>query len=475
MIPVAIYGGGQAGILLSNSIEKSHKYTLNAFFDDDSARVGTIINSKRVFSGKDIERIIDEKKIKIILIAIPSLGKAKRRELLKNISKYPVSVMELPSVENIIDGNVTVDDIREVKVEDLLGREAVEPKEKLLDIKVKGKSILITGAGGSIGSELCRQILRLNPTSLVLFDNNEFNLYAIYEELIALKVDILIIPVMASIHNSSLFKIILQKYSVNTIYHAAAYKHVPMVESNPCAGAYNNIIGTYRCAISAIESNVETFILISTDKAVRPTNVMGATKRFAELILQALNMKNNSSTCFSMVRFGNVLDSTGSVLPKFREQIRKGGPITVTHRNVIRYFMSIPEAVQLVLQSAGMANGGEVFVLDMGEPVNIYEMAKSMIYLSGLTPCDSEHPDGDITIKITGLRPGEKLYEELLIGDNPEKTAHPLIMKADENKLDFSVITLAVDEIMQACRKEDKKQIIILLKKYIPEFTPEEK
>ena len=469
-IPVAIYGAGEAGIKLANSIQTSNIYRLEAIFDSDPKKIGTVINSEKVYDPSQIKNIISTKNLKIILLAIPSLGKSYRYKLLKKLSQFPVRVMELPSVENIIDGRVSIDDVRNVQVEDILGRETIKPIDDLLHKDVKGKNILITGAGGSIGAELSRQVLNLNPRLIILYEQSEFNLYSIHHELEKVAKNSRIIPVLASIHNKFKIEKIFEKYDVHTVYHAAAYKHVPMVEINPCDGAWNNIIGTYIIATSASKYNVESFILISTDKAVRPANVMGGTKRFGELILQGLNFEDKNKTKFSMVRFGNVLDSAGSVLPLFRKQIKEGGPLTVTHADIIRYFMSIPEAVQLVIQAGAMSSGGDVFVLDMGQPVNILSMAKKMIYLSGLTPIDDDNKNGDIEIQITGLRPGEKLYEELLIGNNPEKTIHSRIMKAHEKKLSWSIILEAIDEIKDACKRQNNSQIEELLSKYIDEY-----
>ncbi len=469
-ISTAIYGAGEAGIKLSESILNSNIYTLKAIFDDDDRKIGTIINSKKVFNPSKIEEIIKKDNLKIILVAIPSLGKTHRRQLLLKLSKFPVKVMELPSIENIIDGRVTIEDVKNVKVEDILGREPIKPIDGL-DKDVKGKNILITGAGGSIGAELSRQVLHLAPNTLILYEQSEFNLYSIHQELEKNSGNVKIIPVLASIHNKFKLNKIFKEYGINTVYHAAAYKHVPMVETNPCDGVWNNIIGTHILSTTALKYNVETFILISTDKAVRPTNVMGATKRFCELILQGLNFENKQKTKFSMVRFGNVLDSAGSVLPLFRKQIKQGGPITVTHSEVIRYFMSIPEAVQLVIQSGSMSSGGDVFLLDMGEPVNILSMAKKMIYLSGLTPIDDDNKNGDIEIEITGLRPGEKLYEELLIGDSSNKTEHPRIMQANEQKLDWDIISNAIEEFHNACKNQDNNRIKNLLAKYIEDYN----
>ena len=342
-----------------------------------------------------------------------------------------------------------------------------------MDIDIKNKNVLVTGAGGSIGSELSRQVLSLKPKTIILYEQSEFNLYSINYELSKIdQIDCKVIPVLASIHNKFKVEKIFKEYNIDTVFHAAAYKHVPMVEMNPCDGAWNNIIGTYTISCIASKYNVDSFVLISTDKAVRPANIMGATKRFCELILQGLNDKENNKTRFSMVRFGNVLDSAGSVLPLFRRQIKEGGPVTVTHSEIIRYFMSIPEAVQLVIQAGALSLGGEVFVLDMGKHENILNMAKKMIYLSGMTPIDEKNKNGDIEIKITGLRSGEKLYEELLIGNNPESTVHPRIMKAHEKNIDWNLIVDCVENIRQNCKSQDDFQIKKTLNRYIEDYKP---
>ena len=470
MIPVAIFGAGKAGVMLAESIQESNKFILNAMFDDDDSKDGTIINSKPVFSSKKIKKIISDFNIKVILLAIPSLKKSDRLKILNRLARLPVRVMELPSIENIIDGEVTIEHIKEVQVEDLLGRQSVDPINSLLNKNIKGKNILVTGAGGSIGSEICKQIVELKPNLIVLYEQSEFNLYSIHAKLESVKENCVIIPVLASIQNRYKLDSIFKNNKIDTVYHAAAYKHVPMVESNPCDGVWNNIIGTYRLASKALEYKVGLFVLISTDKAVRPTNIMGATKRFAELILQGLNESKKSSTKFTMVRFGNVLDSAGSVLPLFRSQIKRGGPLTVTDPKVIRYFMSIPEASQLVIQAGGMSMGGDVFLLDMGDPVNILDMAKKMIHLSGLEIIDEKDGSGDIKIEITGLRPGEKLYEELLIGEDSQVTEHPRIMKAHEEKLSLEIVVAAISEFQNVCKEQDNEKVISLLHKYVKGF-----
>lgn len=468
-----IYGAGNAGIQLVESLTKSIDYAPVAFIDDNKQKQGTIINYIQIFPFENLEKVIKKFDVKLILLAIPSASASKRVEILKKLSKFPLEVKVLPSVDNIVNGEVTIDSIKHVQVEDILGRDAVVPKESLLKKNIKGKNILITGAGGSIGSELCRQILNLGPKKIVLFENSEFNLYSIHQELSQNRKRSEIIPKLATVTNSHQINKVISENQINTIFHAAAYKHVPMVEMNISEGVYNNVVGTYNVAKSAIENKVENMLLISTDKAVRPTNVMGASKRFSELILQAFS-DENSSTCFSMVRFGNVLDSTGSVVPLFREQIKKGGPVTVTHRNITRYFMSIPEAVQLVLQAGAMAKGGDVFVLDMGDPIKILDLAYRMIHLSGLKPIDTENPSGDIKIKFTGLRPGEKLYEELLIGDDVIQSEHPRIMQAREEKLTLDIIEKKVLEISNFRENQDDLAIKHILLKNVNGYHSQE-
>ena len=464
-----IYGAGSSGVQLLESIKKNSKYWPIAFIDDDKNKQGTIVKSLEVFPFDMIDDLIKRKKVKELLFAIPSANQSNRKEILKRLTKYPIEVKLLPTLDDLENGHISLENIKDVDVGDILGREIVKPKMKLLRRNIEGKNILITGAGGSIGSELSRQIKKLNPNKIILFDNSEFNLYSIHHEL-TITNGIEVIPILATVTNSSQVNNVIKEYSINTIYHAAAYKHVPMVEQNVVSGVYNNVIGTYNLAQSAFDNNVENMVLISTDKAVRPTNVMGASKRFSELILQAF-ADQKSITCFSMVRFGNVIDSAGSVVPLFRQQIKRGGPVTVTHRNITRYFMSIPEAVQLVLQAGAMAKGGDVFVLDMGEPIKILDLAYKMIHLSGLTPIDNENPDGDIKIKFTGLRPGEKLYEELLIGNNVVQSEHLRIMQAREDKLSMDTILQCINIIKEARDLQDENIVKKLLLEHIVGYS----
>ncbi|RTK99430.1 MAG: polysaccharide biosynthesis protein, partial [Proteobacteria bacterium] len=415
---VAIYGAGVAGVQLLTYLTNGNEFSPLFFIDDDSNKWNKTIRGIKVYSPDDLIRFSQNYKIEQVLLAIPSAPLARRREIITNLEKNSIYVKTLPKLDGLITGKVHFSDISDVDIEDLLGRLPVVANQELLAKNIVGKSVLVTGAGGSIGSELCRQIADLRPETLVIFDSSEFALYTIEQELRERFSYVRLRVVLGSVTNASLIASILRKYHIQTIYHAAAYKHVPMVEHSPLSGIKNNAIGTYVVAQEALKAKVSNVVLISTDKAVRPTNVMGTTKRLAELILQAF-AAGSTSTIFNMVRFGNVLGSSGSVVPLFKKQIKAGGPITVTHPDIIRYFMTIPEAVDLVIQAGSMAHGGEVFVLDMGEPVKITDLARKMIYLSGLTVKDENNPSGDIEIKYTGLRPGEKLYEELLIGDNP--------------------------------------------------------
>ena len=466
-----IYGAGNAGVQLVESLKKSTVYAPIAFIDDDKEKQGTILNYLEVFPFDKIDFLIKNKDAKVLLLAVPSVSEKQRTQILKRLTKYPLEVKVLPSLDKIVNGIVNLDAIKHVEVADILGRDSVEPNQSLLERNISGKNILITGAGGSIGSELSRQVMKLSPKKVVLMDNSEFNLYNIHLELASKGFSIEIIPSLCTVTNYHQLKQIIAQNNIQTIYHAAAYKHVPMVEMNIISGTYNNVIGTYNVARLADELEVANMVLVSTDKAVRPTNVMGASKRMSELILQAFSDK--SKCCFSMVRFGNVLESAGSVVPLFRNQIKAGGPVTVTHRNITRYFMSIPEAVELVLQSGAMAKGGDVFVLDMGEPIKIIDLAYKMIHLSGLTPIDNENPDGDIRIDFTGLRPGEKLYEELLIGSNVVQSEHPRIMQAKESKLSFDEVSHCVEVIKSARENQDERVVKELLLKYIDGYRSE--
>lgn len=432
---VAIYGAGLAGQQIAAALNRSDDYLPVCFIDDKKSLKGQSLSGLKIYSPKKAQKKLGKFGIEEVLLAMPSVGRARKKEIIESFEATDVKIMELPGVTQLVDGQVQVSDIREVDIIDLLGRDPVPPKPELLEKNIKNKVVMVTGAGGSIGSELCRQIVKHQPKMLVLFEMSEFALYSIDRELQAS--DIQIIPVLSSVTNQSKLERILQQYAVQTVYHAAAYKHVPLVEANPFEGIYNTSIGTQRSVDAAVNQNVETFVLISTDKAVRPTNVMGASKRMAELYCQGL-ASTNPKTQISIVRFGNVLGSSGSVVPLFKKQIAQGGPVTVTHPEVTRYFMTIPEAAQLVIQAGAMGTGGDVFLLDMGEPVKILDLAKQMIRLSGFRPMD-ENGLGDIEIQFTGLRPGEKLYEELLIdAENVEKTEHERILRSFEKSFDYT-------------------------------------
>lgn len=455
-----IYGAGAAGVNTATAITMTGHLKLLGFVDEDPSKVGSYVNGVPIYSPDDVPELVEHLKITDILLAIPSATRERRNKIIQNLRSLPVHTRTLPGLADLTSGRVTVQDLRELDVEDLLGRDPVTPQTELLKKNLLGHTILVTGAGGSIGSELCRQIVQEQPKRLVLLDHSEFGLYAIHRELLAAchagALAVELVPLLASVGNRRRLDWICTTYQPDTVFHAAAYKHVPMVECNPSEGIFNNVFGTLNMALAAQAANVARFVLVSTDKAVRPTNLMGASKRMAELVLQALaNQPDPANTCFSMVRFGNVLGSSGSVVPMFREQIRLGGPITVTHPDVTRYFMTIPEAAQLVLQAAAMATGGEVFVLDMGESVKIIDLARRLVALSGLRVRDAAQPDGDIEFAFIGLRPGEKLYEELLIGDNPTPTSHPRIMKAHEDFLVWSELLHQLQLLDQAASHED--------------------
>lgn len=472
---VAIYGAGRAGTQLAVALRAGREYLPVAFFDDNPALQRSELLSLRVHSPGDLAAVLHSEQVDEMLLAIPSASRARRSEIIDRLEGLHCKVKLVPGMADVVSGSVTVDAIREVEIEDLLGREAVAPDSQLLGRCIAGKVVMVSGAGGSIGSELCRQILRLRPSRLVLMDLSEFALYSIEQELaglcVRLDVKVELVPLLGSVMHQHRVELSMRGFGVQTVYHAAAYKHVPLVEHNPVEGIRNNSIGTRRMAEAAIAAGVETFVLISTDKAVRPTNVMGASKRLAELVLQALARKGGK-TRFCMVRFGNVLGSSGSVVPLFRRQIAAGGPITLTHAEITRYFMTIPEAAQLVIQAGSMGLGGEVFVLDMGKPVKILDLARRMVHLSGLEIRDELHPEGDIAIEIVGLRPGEKLYEELLIGENVEGTSHPLIMRAYEHELPWSLLTDRFIELDEACREFDFDKVLSLLGMMVQEYEP---
>jgi FlaA1/EpsC-like NDP-sugar epimerase len=455
---VIIYGAGAAGVQSASALMSGREYSPVAFVDDDPVLQGQEVHGIRVHSPASLEYLADRYGATQVLLAMPSVGRSQRRRIISDLEAKQLHVKTLPGLADLVSGHARVNEFRDVDIGDLLGRDAVEPRRELLEACIRDKVVMVTGAGGSIGSELARQIVRQGPTQLLLYEVSEFNLYRIERELRAfiaqesLQVDL--VALLGSVANRKRLERVMTSFRVDTVYHAAAYKHVPMVEQNLIEAVRNNVFGTWHCAEAAVAAGVESFVLISTDKAVRPTNMMGATKRLGEMVLQAM-ARRQPGTRFTMVRFGNVLGSSGSVVPLFREQIRQGGPVTVTHPEVTRYFMTIPEAAELVLQAGSMGTGGDVFVLDMGEPVKILDLAKRMIHLMGLKERDDDHPDGDVDIRFVGLRPGEKLYEELLIGDNVEATAHPMIRKAREEYLEWDDLADHLRRLDEACREFD--------------------
>lgn len=462
-----IYGAGTAGVQTASALRLSQQYALLGFVDDDPTKAGRSINGVPVYSPLEVAQVIARQGVTDILLALPSVSRDRRNAILESLGHLPVHVRTLPGLSDLASGRVTVQDFHELDVEDLLGRDPVPPDASLMAKDLATQVVLVTGAGGSIGAELTRQIVMQRPRQLLLLDHNEFGLYSIHQELqsvcSAKQLSVDLVPLLGSVTNPNRLAAICQQYRPSTIYHAAAYKHVPMVEDNPGEGILNNVFGTLNMAHAALGCGASRFVLVSTDKAVRPTNIMGASKRMAELVLQA-QAANPVQTCFCMVRFGNVLGSSGSVVPLFRQQLASGGPLTVTHAEVTRYFMTIPEAAQLVLQAGAMANGGDVFVLDMGEPVKIIDLAQRMVQLSGLSVRSASHPQGDIEIAITGLRPGEKLYEELLIGDNPKPTSHPRIMKAHEDYLRWTRLEGQLVSLREAAETGDVVAIKSVLK-----------
>ncbi|MEZ9245974.1 polysaccharide biosynthesis protein [Vibrio lentus] len=476
---VLIYGAGAAGRQLALALRTSETHKVVGFIDEDKTLENTIIMGLRVCDIQESESLLNKYNVEQILLAVPSASRSRRKQILDSLVHLSAEVLTVPDMKDIVEGNASIDELKDVPIEDLLGRDPVEPQQSLMEANIKGKVVMVTGAGGSIGSELCRQIIKQNPSTLLLFELSEFGLYQIDRELsvlvdeLSLRVEI--VPLLGSVQRINRLATVMKSFDVQTVYHAAAYKHVPLVEYNVVEGVRNNVFGTYYTAKAAIEASVESFVLISTDKAVRPTNVMGATKRVAELGLQALAKQENSKqggVRFCMVRFGNVLGSSGSVIPLFKKQIAKGGPITVTHPDIIRYFMTIPEAAQLVIQAGAMGKGGDVFVLDMGEPVKITDLAENLIYLSGLEVKNEKYPYGDIEIQFSGLRPGEKLFEELLIGDDVARTAHERIMTANEQFLSIDEYTQLINSLDQACHNFEHDKIRQLLLDAPTEFSP---
>lgn len=479
--PVIIYGAGDSGLQLLNSLFHGREYAPVALVDDDKRLQGLFVGGMHVYSTSQIPHLVQETGAQVVLLAIPSIGRARRREIVEDLEDLSVEIKTIPSLSEIISGKAKISELRAVTAEGLLGRDPVAPNLELLGKNITGRVVMVSGAGGSIGSELCRQILAQKPKRLVLFEASEFALYSIESELseavARINPSIQVVPILGSVQHSRVLEDAITSFGVQTIYHAAAYKHVPLLEENVVEGIRNNVFGTLTIASVAKKLGVENFILISTDKAVRPTNVMGATKRIAELICQA-HASEASPTVFSMVRFGNVLGSSGSVIPRFRAQIESGGPVTVTHKDITRYFMTIPEAAQLVIQAGAMGKGGDVFVLDMGEPVKILDVAMGMVKLHGLVPYMVDHPDqilpekGDIPICLTGLRKGEKLYEELLIGNNPSPTLHPRIMTASEVSLPMDELMAVLERLRQACDIVDLYTIVDILHELPLDYAP---
>ena len=472
---ILIYGAGEAGKQLAISLKKNPKFKVIGFLDDNKQLTKKNLLGKNIFSIKKIKKIIQNKKISHVFLAMPSVNRNKRNQIIKNLNTFKLIVKTLPSVSEIIDGKVTVSDIKDYNINDLLDREQVKPNIILLNKNIKKKVTVVSGAGGSIGSELCRQIIKLNPKKLILLESNEFALYKIYEELKNNKINNKIIPLLVNIHNQKKLELIFNIFNVDTIYHTAAYKHVPLVEENICSAIENNVFGTLAILKASFNKKVKNFVLISSDKAVRPTNIMGATKRLAELCVQGLFDKISKNTFkYSIVRFGNVLETSGSVVPKFKKQIQEG-VVTLTHKKITRYFMTASEAAQLVIQAGAMAKKSEVFVLDMGKSIKIFDLVSKMIYLSGLKVKNRNNPNGDVRIKVIGLRPGEKLYEELLIGNNPKKTDHPKIQKINDPYIKFDKLEKGLKLLEKFTSKNDAYGAKKILGKLIKSFKSNSK
>ena len=468
---VLVYGAGDAGRQLVSSLENSLEYKVVGFLDDNKQYHKQILLGYNVYSPAILEKLIKSENINLVFLALPAIGRNERNNIIEKLNKYKLVVQTLPSISQILDGKITVSDIKEFNIDDLLSRQQVKPDAQLMNKNIYLKTVLVTGAGGSIGSELCRQIIKLKPNKLILLELNEFALYKIYEELIAINKDLKIISLIANVQDQTKIEIILETFRVNTVYHAAAYKHVPLVEENICEGVKNNVFGTLAVAKASVIKKVENLVLISSDKAVRPTNIMGASKRLSELCLQGICNKNkNFITNFSIVRFGNVLESSGSVIPKFKRQIKEGGPVTLTHKDITRYFMTVTEAAELVIQAGAMGAQSEVFVLDMGKSVKIKNLIIKMINLSGFTIKDKNNPNGDIEIKVTGLRTVEKLYEELLIGDNPKKTNHPKIFMINEPFIPFAQLEKQLNNLLFLLKEHSAEKTKIFLEKLLKNY-----
>ena len=472
---VLIYGAGEAGRQLVVALENSPEFKVVGFLDDNSELYRQVLLGKKIYSLDNLEKLVKTRDINLVFLALPFISRIKRNQIIDDLNKYKIIVKTLPSIQDIIEGKISVSDIKDLTVEDLLSREQIQPNLELLSKNINLKTVLVTGAGGSIGSEISRQIIRLKPKKLLLLEFNEFALYKIHEELNNITKNLKIVPLLINVQNSSRVEEVFKTFKVDTVYHAAAYKHVPLVEENICESVKNNIYGTFLLAQIALKYKVSNFVLISSDKAVRATNIMGASKRLAEICIQALYNNQDNHTKFAVVRFGNVLQSSGSVIPKFKKQIKEGGPVTLTHSEVTHYFMTITEASQLVIQAGAMSEGCEVFVLDMGESIKIKDLIYKMIKLSGLTIKDTKNLDGDIEIKITGLRPGEKLYEELLIGDNPQKTYHDKIQKAQDPFIPYDQLKIDLDNLHVLLENNRVADVKDILNKLLPSYQSNSK
>ena len=473
---VLIYGAGQAGRQLVIALENSPEFKVVGFLDDNDQLHRQVVLGQTVYSFLKLEKLILNKNITLIFLALPEIGRSKRNQIIERLNQYKLIVKTLPSISEVVDGRITISDIRDLNIEDLLSRDEVKPDIKLLSKNINSKTILVTGAGGSIGSELCRQIVRLKPNKLILLELNEFALYKIYEELLLLNKNLKIVSLLINAQDQEKLERIFEVFKVDTVYHTAAYKHVPLVEENICEGVKNNVFSTLAVAKASVIKKVSNLVLISSDKAVRPTNIMGASKRLSELCMQGIyHHTKDNSTNFSIVRFGNVLESSGSVIPKFRKQIKEGGPVTLTHPDVTRYFMTVSEAAQLVIQAGAMGKKSEVFVLDMGESVKIRDLIYKMIMLSGFTVKDSKNATGDIEVKIIGLRPGEKLFEELLLGQNPQKTFHEKIRKAQDSFIPFDQLKIDLDNLSSLLNENNVTEVIGMVGRLVPFYQSNSK
>ena len=468
---VLVYGAGESGRQLVEALENNPEFKVVGFLDDNEQLQRQFLLGKTIYSTIKLENLVKTKDISLVFLALPSISRARRNQIIENLNQYKLSVKTLPSISEIVDGKITISDIKDLNVDDLLNREEVKPDIKLLNKNINSKTVLVTGAGGSIGSELCRQIIKLKPKNLLLLELNEFALYKIYEELLSFNKNLKIISLLVDAKEQKKLETIFEIFKVDTVYHAAAYKHVPLVEENICEGVRNNVFSTLAIAKAAVNKKVSSLVLISSDKAVRPTNIMGASKRLSELCMQGIyNHTKDINTNFSIVRFGNVLESSGSVIPKFKKQIKEGGPVTLTHKDVTRYFMTVTEAAQLVIQAGAMGKHSEVFVLDMGESVKIMDLIHKMIKLSGFSIKDDKNQNGDMEVKITGLRPGEKLYEELLIGNNPQKTHHEKIQKAQDSFIPFDKLKLDLDNLYSLLSDNNVLEVKRTLKRLLPSY-----